>query len=202
MGALGLSNDSGKTRHTLPHPPVSVVISLTLEAAIAEAWRRIHLEPRPRFNSVTALEVNFTAELHEVLRDELLEEESVAGFTKDIFHDVERPEVKNFDGTKLSLRPDMLVKLVGRENVKPTQDGIFVEAKLVYKSNSSKHRYCGSGITRFNDGDYAWAMTEAMMLGYSRESQKPSHALTTGFDAPDVKVIVFARPVRSSIALR
>ena len=183
MGALGLSNDSGKARHPVPHPPVSLAIFLTLEAAMTEAWQRIHESPKPPFNPATALEADFTAEMHEVLRDELLEEESVPGFSKDIFHGVVRPEVKNFNGTKVGKRPDMLVELVNRENVKPTQDGIFVEAKLVDKANASKLLYCDNGITRFNDGDYAWAMTEAMMLGYSREPLKPSHALVNAFKA-------------------
>jgi hypothetical protein len=111
MGALGLSNDSGKARHPLPHPPVSLAIFLTLEAAMAEAWRRIHESPKPPFNPATALEADFTAEMHEVLRDELLEEESVPGFSKDIFHGVVRPEVKNFNGTKVGKRPDMMASL-------------------------------------------------------------------------------------------
>lgn len=183
MGALGLSNDSGKARHPLPHPPVSLAIFLTLEAAMAEAWRRIHTSPKPSFNPAMALEADFTAEMHEVLRDELLEEESVPGFSKDVFHGIVRPEVKNFDGKKVSKRPDMLVELVKRQNVKPTQDGIFVEAKRVDTANASKLLYCDNGITRFNDGDYAWAMTEAMMLGYSREPQTPSHALVDAFKA-------------------
>ena len=57
-------------------------------------------------------------------------------------------EVKNFDGKKVSKRPDLLIKLVGRENVKPTQDGIFVECKLIDSDPTSKRLYCDNGISR------------------------------------------------------
>lgn len=192
MGALGLCNDLGKERRNrfpLPHPPISLAIFLTLEDAMRVAWERIHLEPRPPFNAATAQEADFTAEMHEVLRDELLEEESVDGFTKEFFHDVDRPEVKNFDGKKVGKRPDLLVKLVGRKNVKPTQDGIFVECKLMDTDPTSKRLYCDNGITRFTDGDYAWAMTEAMMVAYSRERKKPSAALGDAFRNRAAKVL-------------
>ena len=192
MGALGLCNDSGRqrqSRFSLPHPPISLAIFLTLEEAMRVTWNRIHDESRPPFNPVTAQEAAFTAEMEEVLRDELLEEESVDGFSKEFFHDIVRPEVKNFDGKKVSKRPDLLVKMVGRQNVKPTQDGIFVECKLIDTDATSKRLYCDNGITRFTDGDYAWAMTEAMMLAYSREKKKPSVALTDAFEKRKNKVL-------------
>ena len=56
------------------------------------AWERIHSEPRKAFDPSTAQETDFTAELHEVLRNDLLEDESVPGFTKDMFHGVIRAE--------------------------------------------------------------------------------------------------------------
>lgn len=186
----GLCNDSGRQRQVrFPHPPISLAIFLTFEDAVCVAWERIHSEPRKPFDPTTAHEANFTAELHEVLRDELLEEESVSGFTREFFQDVIRPEVKNFDGKKVSKRPDMLVKLVDRRNVKPTQDGIFVECKLMDTDTESKRLYCDKGISRFTDGDYAWAMTEAMMLAYSREKKKPSLALTDAFEKRKDKVL-------------
>jgi len=188
--AYGLCNDSGRQRQDrFPHPPVRRAIFLTVEEAMRVAWERIHNEPRKQFDPATAQEANFTAELHEVLRDELLEEESVPGFSKLIFQDVTRPEVKNFDGKKVSKRPDMLVKLVDRGNVKPTQDGIFVECKLMDASAESKRLYCDHGITRFTDGDYARAMTEAMMLAYSREKKMPSLALADTFEKREDKVL-------------
>ncbi len=186
MGKLGLCSESGSRTakaFQFPHPPVSLSIFLTLEAALAEAWRRIHSVPRPHFNSVKALEAHFTAELHEVLVDELLESGRVPGFTKDVFQSIERPELKNLVGTHISLRPDLVARLVGRENVKATQDGIFIEAKLVNKSNGAKLRYCSQGITRFVNGSYAAAMTEAMMVAYSHDAEKPSTALAAAFSS-------------------
>jgi hypothetical protein len=110
-----------------------------------------------------------------------LEEGVVEGFTKEVFHGVTRGEVKNFDGTRKSKRPDLIVELVSRRNVIPTQDGIFIETKLIDGSSKSKHLYCDHGITRFTDGDYAWAMTEALMVAYSRDHRSPSVALEQPF---------------------
>ena len=186
----GLCNDSGKQRqYRFPHPPVSRAIFLTIEDAIRVAWERIHFQPRRAFDPSTAQETDFTAELHEVLRNDLLEDESVPGFTKDVFHGVIRAEVKNFDGTKKSKRPDLIVELLKRQNVMPTQDGIFVECKLMDTNTDSKRLYCDKGITRFTEGDYAWAMTEAMMLAYSREKNKPSLALADAFESRKDKVL-------------
>ena len=186
----GLCNDPGRQRrYRFPHLPVSRAIFLTVEDAMRVAWERIHSQPRKQFDPATAQEADFTAELHEVLRDELLEDGSVDGFTKLIFQDVIRPEVKNFDGRKVSKRPDMLVKLVDRGNVKPTQDGVFVECKLMDASAESKRLYCDHGITRFTAGDYAWAMTEAMMVAYSREKKRPSLALADAFEKRKDKVL-------------
>ena len=182
MGALGLCNvTSKKGASSFPHPPISLAVFLTLEEALRVAWDRIHNQPRPEFDPATALEVGFTAELHEVLLDELLGEECVPGFTREIFSSIERPEVKNFNGKKVAKRPDLLARLAGRSNVRNSQDGIFVECKLVDETNESKRLYCDKGITRFTDGDYAWAMTEAMMVAYSRDHRNPGVALVEPF---------------------
>ena len=48
---------------------------------------------------------------------------------------------------------------------------MFVEAKLV----SPKHPmgyYVSTGLQRFLNGDYAWAMPQAMLLGYCRATSQ------------------------------
>ena len=49
-----------------------------------------------------------------------------------------------------------------------TQDALFVECKLVGITHPVGRVYAKTGISRFICGDYAWAMQEAMMLGYVR----------------------------------
>ena len=46
---LGLTTDWAKREgaFSLPHPPVSITVFLTLEGAITAAWTILHTEPPP-----------------------------------------------------------------------------------------------------------------------------------------------------------
>ena len=181
---LGLSIDWAAKRErgfSLPHPPVSVTVFLTLEDAIAAAWRILHTNPLRFFNPKTAKETDFTTHLHEILEDHLLDSGEVDGFTAEVFSSITRPEVRNFDGKKTSKKPDMVAFLADRPNVKRSQDGIFIECKPVDGGHSLVIDYCDAGIARFVVGDYAWAMTEALMVGYNTIHEKPSLALVAPF---------------------
>lgn len=168
---------------SVPHPPVKRALFLTLEAAFVEAWRWLHAEPWLAFDAKTAAEVDYTAQLHVILQDHLLDNEVVPGFTEDAFTSIDRIETVNFDGTKKSKRPDLIARLplAHRDRVQPTQDGIFIECKCVDDGSTRLTDYCKHGITRFTAGDYAWAMAEALMVGYNNVHPKPSEALAGPF---------------------
>ncbi len=168
-------------RFSLPHPPLSISIFLTLEGAITAAWGILHTKPPRPFDPKTAKETDFTTYLHEILEDHLLDSGEVNGFTSEIFSSITRPEVRNFDGKKTSKKPDMVAFLTDRPNVKRSQDGIFIECKPVDATHSLLTDYCDAGIARFVVGDYAWAMTEALMVGYNTIHGKPSLALVAPF---------------------
>lgn len=177
---FGLSTDWAEREKAfpVPHPPVSLAVFLTLEDAIATAWQILHANPPRSFLPDAALETDFTTHLHEILEDHLLDSGAVAGFTSEVFSKVFRPEVRNFDGQKTSKKPDMVVCLSDRPNVKRSQDGIFIECKPVDRAHSLLSDYCEAGVARFVVGDYAWAMTEALMVGYNTAHPKPSIALS------------------------
>ena len=180
---LGLSTDWAEREQgfALPHPPVSITVFLTLEGAIAAAWAILHTKPPRPFDPKAAKETDFTTHLHEILQDHLLDSREVEGFTTEVFSCVARPEVRNFDGKKTSKKPDMVAFLADRPNVKRSQDGIFIECKPVDAAHSLLSDYCDAGVARFVVGDYAWAMTEALMVGYNTVHNKPSLALVTPF---------------------
>lgn len=46
------------------------------------------------------------------------------------------------------------------------QDGLFVECKPVDHKHPILSCYCNKGLVRFVNGDYAWAMQDALMVGY------------------------------------
>jgi hypothetical protein len=152
-----------------------------LESAIVEAWSILHTEPPRPFHPETAEETDFTTHLHEILEDHLLDSNKVEGFTGEVFSGIKRPEVRNYDGQKTSKRPDMVAFLADRPNVKRSQDGIFIECKPVDAAHSLLTDYCDKGIARFVVGDYAWRMTEALMVGYNTVHEKPSVALVEPF---------------------
>ena len=118
----------------------------------------------------------------------------VDGFTHDSFRSIERIETVNFDGTRKSKRPDLVAFLSFRPSTQSSQDGIFIECKPVDGAHSLFTDYCDEGIARFIVGDYAWAMTEALMVGYNTVHDKPSAALVKPFAQRVNKVRAFGQP--------
>lgn len=194
---LGLSSDRAlpaKREFVSPHTPVRLSLFLTLEEAITVAWRWLHSESWDGFDAESSKEVDYTAHLHVILQDHLLGNETVEGFTNEAFRSVERIETLNFDGTKKSKRPDLVAFLSHRPNTQATQDGIFIECKPVDDEHSLLTDYCDAGIARFIVGDYAWAMTEALMVGYNTVHAKPSIALIEPFAKRAKEIRVLGKP--------
>ena len=200
--SFGLGSDSELPRRRkfrVPHPPVRLALFLTIEDAVAVAWHWLHAEPWEGSDVEKAGEVDYTAQLHVILQDHLLGSETVEGFTNDSFRGVERIESVNYDGTKKSKRPDLVAFLALRANTQPTQDGIFIECKPVDDEHSLLTDYCDAGIDRFIVGDYAWAMKEALMVGYNTIHTKPSLALVDPLKKrPDLLTIGTPRDCKSS----
>ena len=83
--------------------------------------------------------------------------------------------------------PDLLVRLVGRpDGIRNSQDGLFIECKPVDSDHAFRGHYCSRGLIRFVLGDYAWAMTNAMMVGYTKKGYTVSAKLIPALqDWPD-----------------
>jgi hypothetical protein len=67
--------------------------------------------------------------------------------------------------------PDFFFRRHTRAGRSPMNDGLVIEAKIV---DGGKHMgyYCGKGLARYVDGLYAWAMPQAIMLGYVRNTER------------------------------
>ena len=153
--------------YQLPHPPIDDGVLLVTHNAVSRA---LVLLRDDGFPLQAAGENEITRELHEILEDRLRQTGEVPGFDELVFRKVFRaPEVRNHDGTHPDKKPDLVFDLV-RDNtlVLSSQDALFVECKIVGNSHRVTGLYCNRGISRFIDGDYAWAMQEGMMLGYVR----------------------------------
>ena len=160
------------SRFTVPHPPLGERWMLVAHAAVTAAF----LVMRKRgFDLQNARENAITKELEGVLRNDLLNRQAVDGFDKQFFGPVTRgSEVENFNGEKTSKKPDLVFHLQ-RENAlwDQRQDAIFAECKPVDNNHSLSENYCAvsterGGVARFVLGDYAWAMHEAILIGYVR----------------------------------
>ena len=86
--------------------------------------------------------------------------------------------------------PDLLIGMVGRSRARiQWQDYLFIECKPVDQKHPAGQAYCDAGLIRFVRGDYAWAMTEAMMIGYANSDEKPTDKIGPALDARKDKVL-------------
>lgn len=153
----------------LPHPPIPWPLLLKIEEAIGVAWGLLRDQPQEGFDLKTAEENEITHKLQIALFDRVMRDRKVEGFDRQVFTPGTRgSEVQNFNGTRRDMKPDLLIGFVGRPEVRvPTQDWLFVECKPVGPKHDVTRHYCRKGIRRFRDGEYAWTMTEALMVGYA-----------------------------------
>ncbi len=77
------------------------------------------------------------------------------------------PKITNFDKTHPDKMPDIFFDL-RRERLPiiSDQDGLFVECKPVDVKHPILSHYCNKGLIRFVNGDYAWVMQDALIVGY------------------------------------
>lgn len=162
-----------KARFVVPHAPLGERWLLIVHAAVTAAFPIIR---RRGFDLRNAGENLITNELENALMNDLLNRGVVEGFDEVFFGPVTRgSEVENYNGEKISKKPDLVFHL-HRENAlwDRRQDALFAEFKPVDKGHSLSANYCAVGtdrvgVERFVIGDYAWAMHEAMMIGYVRD---------------------------------
>jgi len=155
----------------LPHPPIPLAAFLIVENAICAAWQLLLTKPRPGFDLLTEKEDVVTQELHEVVFNRIFNEGIVEGFDRQLFTILVRePKLRNYDYSILDKMPDLLIALVDRPaGIINSQYGIFMECKPVDATHTVGKHYCNKGLIRFVNGDYAWAMTSALMIGYVRK---------------------------------
>ena len=187
--------EEGVAGDKLPHPLISLSIFLVVEEALCVAWDYLRTRPRPGFNLLSEVEDVVTQELYERLYDDVFNKSVVDGFDRQLFPDITRePKVRNYDGSSLDKMPDMLIRLFDRGVFIPSQDGLFIECKPVDPDHSAGVHYCNKGIIRFVRGEYAWAMTSALMIGYVRDGYSISPKLTKALEEHGKEVSTIALP--------
>ena len=173
---------TGLPPHWLPHPAVPVRILVAAHQAFASAIQAIR---QSGFNLAKAREEELTHRIYTTLTDTLLPSGTVAGFDSRRFGRVQcSPEVLTHDGTR-RVFPDLLLVLLRRDQpgILSSQDGIFTECKPVDGKHAVGAHYCDKGISRFVDGNYAWAMQDGLMVAYVRGARTVASDLTPALAA-------------------
>lgn len=155
----------------LPHKPIPLAVHLIVEQALRLSWERLKGRVPSGFDIRTADEDEVTHGLYEEVLDRVFATGLVDGFDEEHFSIVTREsKLRNFNGEHLDKMPDLLVRVAGRtlsDFHHRSQDWLFIECKPVDASHTIGVHYGAKGIARFVRGDYAWAMTSALMVGYS-----------------------------------
>jgi hypothetical protein len=181
--SLGFFEDRGKI--TLPHPPIPLAVLLIIESALCAAWDLLRTNPRPGFDPRTAKEDEITVELQEAVFDRIFDKGIISGFDRQLFSAVIREQkLRNYNYSILDKMPDLTITLVNRPaGIINSQDGIFVECKPVDSNHTTGAHYCDKGLIRFIVGDYAWAMSSALMVGYAVKPYTISPKLSEALQA-------------------
>lgn len=154
--------------YTLPHPPIPQRIVLLICKVIKKAWQLLEEMPPSDFLMQSADEDTITQLLVEIIENRLRKSGHVNGFNCALFGRVIRaPKITNFDKKHPDKMPDFVFDLKREQHpILNDQDGLFVECKPVDSVHPILSFYCNKGLIRFINGDYAWAMLDALMVGY------------------------------------
>ncbi len=156
---------------TLPHPPIPQRTILLLCNVIRRAWQLLVENPPANFHLHSADEDTITQVMVEIIENSLRKSGEVDGFNCALFGKVIRdPKIANVDKIHPDKMPDIVFDLKRDQlPILSDQDGLFVECKPVDRNHSILSCYCKKGLIRFVNGDYAWAMQDALMVGYVKE---------------------------------
>lgn len=198
---LGVSPDD----YQLPHPRLGIPVILLIRRVLCRAFELL----RERGISLADIwEDNVTAALRSVIENNLRQSGSVRGFNRRNYEPVVRQgEVANYDGTRRAKSPDLCFKLRHddreRRMVLSEFDALFVECKPVDFTHYSGSDYCDDGLSRFVNGDYAWAMEEGMMLAYARDGRTIAGHLIPAMSEPErmasLAIVQLPQPYQSSV---
>lgn len=157
--------------YSLPHPQIPQRTVLLLCMVIERAWGLLQEKPPSNFLLHSADEDTITQVLVEIIENRLRKNGDVAGFNCALFGKVSRePKLTNVDKRHPDKMPDMFFDLKRDQlPILSDQDGLFVECKPVDRGHPIFSCYCKKGLVRFVNGDYAWAMQDALMVGYVKD---------------------------------
>lgn len=160
------------------HMPFSPLTTPQLRAVIEAfrmAWSEFLVMPEPHGidNVLKAREVPLSDALLDVMSTiHNTDPPPIPAFSQGFQTPVSDESQRNFDGSKMITKVDFCFrpKVNPYPGCNPRYYGLFVEAKPVIDGAVSN--YMRNGLIKFRIGDYAWAMTQGMMVAYVRSPKR------------------------------
>lgn len=157
----------------LPHPKLEPEVFIILHRVLIRALEILSAEGQPLS---TMHEDPITSALARVIENRLRQSGEVPGFRAPLFERVTRQhECDSFDGSLQRERPDLFFGIrpddTFRTRIQSDQWGVFAECKPVDVNHFAGSDYCEKGLVRFIQGEYAWAMQDALMVAYTRDER-------------------------------
>lgn len=159
--------------YRVPHPGLDVRWIAAVHLALLRAFELIRADG---FDLASADEDDITFRLENEFENRLMRDDS-GDLDLSFVRSVTRESATaNHDESSIGRKPDLVFRL-NRELCQThnrVQDSLFAECKLVGRKHPLNEHYCAvdkktSGIERFVYGAYAFAMEQALMIGYVRD---------------------------------
>lgn len=154
----------------LPYPAPPLAFRIGVERALSWAWTMLWKAGASAIDPRRASEDEISELVQRKLNTLVRGRPCVSEFTGSLLETVVRGGVyKNYCGTSLNRAPDLVFRpiVMPRAVQNATDYGLFVECKVVDSTHPAS-RYVSNGLMRFVRGDYAWAMSVGLMVGYVR----------------------------------
>lgn len=166
---------------------IPLFLMIVVQNAMSTAWR-ILLEKigEGDFSICNSTEDQITERLHMILGELEAAGDSVVPGLSLLQTPVREGNVRNHDGAHLDKQPDLAFRpirnLISCGNTVTL--AIFIECKPIDARHSLPRTYCRDGLIRFVNGDYAWGVDRAMMIGYVRNICTLPGGLSTALADP------------------
>lgn len=169
----------------LPYEKLGDLHIRAVEQAIRTAWKNLVTHQAiHEIDLSTAIEVTISERLIRII--DLIRRQDpplIPAFSE--YFETPQPDsaLRNYKNDEIDY-PDFVfrLKLNNKPGLNGLYFGLFVEAKLLTNGSQTVGLYVRKGLKRFIDGEYAWAMPHAMLLGYKRSTtQQLPQALDSHF---------------------
>lgn len=150
---------------------IPLFLMILVQNVMSTAWRILLEEVSDGdFSICNSTEDQITERLYKHLGAlDAAGESAVLGLSK-LQSPVREGNVANYNRAHLDKQPDLAFRpirdLISCGNTVPL--AIFIECKPIDARHPIPSIYCRDGLIRFVNGDYAWGVDRAMMVGYVR----------------------------------